>query len=490
MMRNHMTRGLCSLTVALILATAPCPGADLQAFGFGSLKLGSVPARGNFPLLVILYEMSTANSTRTALAANIATTMDGLFFNTFQTPSISGYYLENSAAAFSWQRAAVLGPVKLDANESATLLAKTSDDDGDGKVETGLDAAAGFSYLLGLVAQKTGYNFAQWDSNGDGQITQDELSVVVIGNNSHAPDGNSRAGANRPIGSAGMNWAVPGQSVTLRGQIASLDHHSGFLTIAHELSHSLRTSDLYGPGQCFSFGLTLLTCTIGFTDDERLTYYMDPWHRMKLGWIAPRIFTLGTGGVATISASQIASANTPIILYDPARGTNEFFIVEYRNNRVSSGFDHDLNLGNASVPDAGMAVWHVNPSLGNNPTYHEGSPNRTMGGNVLWNGMTPQLSWTDGTVLNTRLNPIARINGGRDLVIEWITASDTFVDFNYSGPESGTFGQPFAALARAVNAASHGGTLKFKTAGNDRGVITITKRLELSAQGGPVTFGK
>ena len=97
---------------------------------------------------------------------------------------MSGYYLENSAAAFSWQRAAVLGPVKLDATESATLLCKTSDDDGDGKQETGLDAAAGFSYLLGIVAQKTGYNFAQWDSNGDGLITQDELSVVVIGNNS------------------------------------------------------------------------------------------------------------------------------------------------------------------------------------------------------------------------------------------------------------------------------------------------------------------
>ncbi len=484
-----MIRGLCSLTAALILTTAPCPGADLQNFGFGSLKLGGVPARGNFPLLVILYEMSTANSTRTTLAPNIATAMDGLFFNTFQTPSVSGYYLENSAAAFSWQRAAVLGPVKLDATESATLLAKTSDDDGDGNLETGLDAAAGFSYLLGIVAQKTGYNFAQWDSNGDGQITQDELSVVVIGNNSHAPDGSSRAGANRPIGSAGLSWAVPGQNVTLRGQIASLDHHSGFLTMAHELSHSLRTADLYGAG-CFSTGLTLMTCTIGGTDDERLTYYLDPWHRMKLGWIAPRIFMLGTGGVATISASQIASPNTPIILYDPAKGTSEYFIVEYRNNRVSSGFDHDANLGNSRAADAGMAVWHVDLSLNNNPTYHEGSPNRAMGGSALWNSMTPPLSWTDGTVLNTRLNPIARINGGRELVFEWITASDTFVDFSYHGPEAGTFAQPFAALARAVNAASHGGTLKFKTAGNDRGAITIAKRLDLSAQGGPVTLGK
>jgi hypothetical protein len=40
--------------------------------------------------------------------------MNRLVFNTFSVPTGNSYQLENSYAAFSRQRAAVLGPVKLD----------------------------------------------------------------------------------------------------------------------------------------------------------------------------------------------------------------------------------------------------------------------------------------------------------------------------------------------------------------------------------------
>lgn len=475
--------------MALLLSFAPAlPAVTLLDFGFGQLKLNGQPARGTFPLLVIIYELSTPGSTREALASDIVTTVDRLVFNTFGLPSVSGYYLENSQAGFAWQRAAVLGPVKLDQNETSTLYAQQSDDDGDGVPEAGLDAAAGFNFLLGILAAKTGYDFAQWDSNRDGSITQDELSLMLIGNNS--PDGSSRNGANRPIGGEGLSWAVPGQNVTLRGQIASLDHHASFLTIAHELSHSLGTTDVYGP-TCASSGLTLMTCTIFNRDDDRITYHLDPWHKMRLGWLEPRIFTLGTGGVATISASQTNSANTPILLYDPGKGTKEYFLVEFRSNRVSTGFDHDLNLGGSKdTAKFGMALWHVDLSQRNNLTYHEGAPDRRLGGSALWDGMTPALTWTDGTALATRLNVIAIINGGRDLVFEWITASNTFVDFSFRGTEMGTAANPFRLLGAAVNAASHGGTVSFARGGSSAGTIQISKRLELVALGGSVTIGR
>ena len=473
-----------------------------EDFGFGALKANGHPLVGSIPLLLVVYELSNPGtspdgSVRQPVVPNLTSNMDQLVFNFFSFPSVNGYYLENSYGAFSWQRAAVLGPVTLDASETATLFAQVSDDNGDGTNEIALDSAAGFRYLLGLVAARTGYNFAQWDSNGDGSITQDELSIMVIGNNSHiGPPGTStsRAGANRPIGNAPLAWVVPGQNVTVQSKVASLDHHSSFMTITHELSHSLGTIDLYGTN-CFSSGLTLMTCTIFGSDDDRRTYHLDPWHKMRLGWLRPRIFSLGPGGVATVAASQIISGETPVLLYDPAKGLNEYFIVEFRNNRISAGVDHDANVTDSSSPApftnaaAGMAVWHVNLNLPNSKTYHEGSPNNQVGGSALWNQMTPVLRWSDGSQTATRLNPIAEINGGRELVFEWLTASDTWVDFQYSGAETGTFAQPFNTLAEGVNAVSRGGTVKFKQSGTSAETLSISKPLNLQALGGPVTIG-
>src|SRR5207248_854389 len=162
-----------------------------------------------------------------------------------------GYYLENSGTQFNWQRAGVIGPVKLTADESTTLLAQTSDDNGDKVNETGLDSRAGFNYLLNIIEARTGYDFAQWDTNKDGSISE---------------------------------------------------------------------------------GLRLMSCTIFAGNDDRRTVHLDPWHKMQLGWLRPRIFTLAAGGVATIAGSQILSPDTPLILYDPAKGTSEYFMVEFRSN--------------------------------------------------------------------------------------------------------------------------------------------------------------
>ena len=89
----------------------------------------------------MLYELSTANSTRTVLASNTNTTMNRLVFNTFSVPTGNSYQLENSYAAFSRQRAAVLGPVKLDQTETVKLYAQQSDDDDDRTKESGLGAS-------------------------------------------------------------------------------------------------------------------------------------------------------------------------------------------------------------------------------------------------------------------------------------------------------------------------------------------------------------
>jgi len=485
-MKQPLTNRLIVILL-MLLSFVSVAAVTPEEFGYGSLQVNGTPVLGRIPLLVVTFQMTTNGSTRLELRPDANQVFNNLVFNFFSIPSVNGFFLENSRGSFSWERAGLIGPVGLDANETQTLVNQQSIDyPAEGVTRTGLDCGAGIAYLLDRISAKTGYNFAQWDNNGDKSITQEELSIVVIGNNGE------RSGANRLIGAAGVGQAVSG-GVTLRGRVASLDHRTSFMTLTHELSHSLGTADLYS-SNCFASGLTLMSCTIYPNDDDRRTFHLDPWHKMVFGWIAPRIFPLGSGGVTTLTASQINSPTGPVILYDPWKGVTEYFIIEFRNNRATPGAHHDVHLtdpGN-STPFAGatngMVIWHVGP--GNPIVYSEGAPDLTIGSSALWSGQaTPPLRWRDGSPTATSLNPIAVINGGSDLVFEWMTASETWVDFQHVGPEVGTLAQPFNTLAEGVAAASHGGTVKIK-AGSSAERPTITRRVALEAVGGPVTLGQ
>lgn len=460
--------------------------ATAEDFGYGNLTVNNAPVSGRIPLLLVFFELSTDGNGRQPLVANATTTFDMLFFNFFNVPSVNGYFLENSYGTFSWERAGLIGPAVFDDVETSILDAHQSVDGSDGVIRRGLDCGAGIAYALGLIAEKTGYNFAQWDANGDGTIQQRELSIMLIGNNGQD------SALNRPIGAAGAGLAIPGQNVTLRGVAAEADHRASFMSIAHELSHSLGTKDMYA-NNCRSSGLTLMSCSIYGVNDDRRIVHLDPWHKMRLGWLRPRIFNLTSGRIATAAASQINSPNGPVILYDPAKGTSEFFMVEFRNNQIA-GAHHDINIGDPSqatpltAATNGMAVWHI--AAGNPPAYHEGAPDLTLGNSTLWKWQaTPLLRWSDGSSTATRLNPIAIVSDGRELIFEWTTASDTWVDFPFAGFENGTFANPFNTIAEAANAVSHGGTIKIKTGATGERP-SLAKRLTLQAIGGPVTIGQ
>lgn len=474
-------------------------------FGFGSIKVAGKPAQGGIPLLLITFDLATNNPPRLPLRSDANAVFDPLIFSITGYPSVNGYFFENSAGSFFWLRAGALGPVQLSPAETASLDSQQSADNGDGVNRTGLDCGAGIAYLLGLVAAKTGYDFTQWDANHDGTVSQNELSIVLIGNNDEI------CGANRPIGGASAGLAVPGQNVTLRGRVASLSHHTAFINLCHELSHSLGTKDLYNLN-CWNSGLTLMSCTlfssctsVSAAPDDRRTFDLDPWHKIALGWVTPQIYSLNAGGYTTVSVPQNFVVNPPVILYDPNRGTSEYFIVEFRNSQTAAG-SYDVNLADNAqqLPTggtaSGMAIWHVTGTTcppGQTkqcpPVFHEGAPGLSAGGNTLWAGATPPLAWDDGTVTATIINPIRVGNGGYDLTFEWLTRVDTWVDFNYAGlpalPELGTIEAPFNTMVEGVNAAAYGGTLKIKP-GSSAEALSIAKKIAIKAIGGAATIGK
>ncbi len=363
-MKKLLLSKLGSVVVWLIVALPPQRLAALTAedFGFGNLPQGI----DNKPLLLITWQLPLPSPS----LAHDNNYYDQLFFNFLTFPSVNGYFLENSGGRFLWERAGVIGPALLSADEAATLAAKHSiDSPSEGVDRFGIDSGAGIAYLLQLIATKTGYDFAQWDVNRDHIVDNSELFIMIVGNNGNL------AGANRPIGAAGAGQAISGQNVTLKGRVASLDHQTSFTTFAHEASHSLGTVDLYGAND-LSQGLTLMSGTISTAADDPHTWHLDPWHKMRLGWVKPRVFTLRSGGVATVTTAQFQSADTPVILYDPVRGVGEYFMVEFRNSApANGGGSYDTDLGYPNDPQAsGLAVWHY--VAGNNPPlFSDGAPN-------------------------------------------------------------------------------------------------------------------
>ena len=74
--------------------------------------------------------------------------------------------------------------------------------------------------------------------------------------------------------------------------------------------------------------------------------HLDPWHKVKLGWVNPRVVK------ASATYPLQASERFPdvCILHDPAHGQHEYFMVE---NRYPPG-----SLEKA-FPGKGLAIWHI-----------------------------------------------------------------------------------------------------------------------------------
>jgi M6 family metalloprotease-like protein len=381
------------------LCHSPAAAAALGDFGFGNMTVNGVAARGTRPLVTILTEFAGSP----ALAHDVAY-YDNLVYNALQK-SVNGYYLANSNARFFWARAGVgtIGPFHLSAAEGRLpemqRLARVK-----------------------AVAMESGFDFAQFDDNRDGRVTTDELSLLIIDNLSE------RGAANRSTDPVGVQ--AGGSTVSLESRVASAAHRASFMSIVHELSHSLGTVDLYGSNS-LSQSLTLMGATIFDNDDDRSTFHLDPWHKMQLGWSEPRIRSLQTSGTELLPAANTATVDAPIILQDPVRGTGEFFLLEYRTPANQIGLNYDEN-----VADAGLLIWHVKqdgnkqlvtvPSLVtagqvDSTLFAEGAPDLVRGGNIAWHSgaVTPPLRWLDGTSTGIRIQVRAFVASDSAISIVW-----------------------------------------------------------------------
>ena len=339
----------------------------LADFGYGTLRLNGTPAVGRRPMLVLLVEFSDAR---------FRDGRDREYYNRLifgpGFPNIADYYSEISSSRFTWQSAGCIGPIL------APDIRGTSQDES--KYQEGMfdefdqfgnarrEGRKMAGRALEIAATQYGVDFSRYDANRDGTVSTDELGIVMI----HAGPGENLSAANR--GSDPGRVQPLRSTVGVQAVIAIAGDGASFASIAHEIFHSLGAVwDLYGSGN-HSEGLTLMSATIWSGRERRETFHLDPWYKMRLGWVEPRIIPMNNvGNAVEIIATQVAgvdlatrSLRRPILLYDVARGTREYFMVEFRSSSAAGG-GYDASINDWRGNRSGIAVWHAKVDDSNNP---------------------------------------------------------------------------------------------------------------------------
>jgi M6 family metalloprotease-like protein len=385
-----------TLGVLAGLWNSPAAAVSLVDFGHGNMKVEGVEARGIRPLVTILTEFDESPA-----FAHDRAYFDSLVYNPLQH-SVNGYFITVSKGRFFWGRAGegTIGPLRFTADEGRLPEPQRL-------------------IRMKEVAMESGFDFAEFDDNGDGKVTSDELGILFIDNLSeHGAAKRSTA----PV-------QTGGSTVSLDADVASAGHRASLMTITHELSHLLGTVDLYGSSG-LNQQLTLMGQTGFGGDDERLSFHLDPWHKMQLGWCEPRIRSLRPHGTELLPAANTVPADASVILYDPARGTGEYFMLEYRSAN-QPGLDYDEN-----VADTGLVIWHVKqdgnkqlvtvPSLVNAgqldmSLFAEGAPDFARGGNIAWRSgaTTRTLRWLDGSSTGVRVRSRSFAPTDNSITVDW-----------------------------------------------------------------------
>ena len=179
-------------------------------------------------------------------------------------------------------------------------------------------------------------DFARYDTNNNGRVEDAELAVVTL-----VTSPNPKYSCGQTTGVAGGR-TLDGKTVAFR--TADGGSLTNSLTFAHEIGHqSFELFDHYGFG-VGAWDLAGPTCT-GATET-----WQEPnaFHKLHLGGIQPTVITKDR--YVTLLPDTVAPYQS-YLLYDPERGTDDYFMLEAREPKAGT---YDQN-----VPDKGLVVWRV-----------------------------------------------------------------------------------------------------------------------------------
>ncbi len=317
------------------------------------------PLLGPKPLLVVLMEFTDVPHAAAVTPAYVQNQIFG------PRPSLNDYYLETSYGKYwftdsgNWAWVTAWNDPATTGDESTRAYWNAFPDP---------TYAGGTFQRWGLKSlDVAGYNFAPLDVNGDGKIVfGPEAAYLLV----DAQVVNARGGATRTM--------PPGLTLdgkTIEGACAGVSGDSPWITLyAHELGHesswgSWFLTDYYGIqprniGEFSLMGYSAFSNASGGWQTPIGPVHLDPLSKLKEGWYAPTVVT--TDGYYTIPNAELNPS--VFVLYDPAHGKQEYFLVEnrwrgssYDANGIVPALTAPLPPADASVGirDQGLLVWHV-----------------------------------------------------------------------------------------------------------------------------------
>lgn len=384
----------CTTATRTFVLDVITPVAPLEDFGYPA-----TPVTGTRPLLTILMEFSDvtfdAGHNPDFYRRVLFATEDGELLGS--VAGLGSVFDEMSDGQFFYSNEGVLGPFRHPDDPT------TAPDESTYACAGGTGpscASAGTEVRRNAIraADAAGFPFDTYDTNSDGTISTEELTILEV----FAEGAARRGGQTRAL-----CVEVSGGKQVCTDSIG-VGEAVGVATIAHELSHTLGIDqDAYGWNARLNFAFSLMGGTIVTPEDDRRMFHLDPFHKLRLGWLAPEVLTADRIGCFDLSASDHPPPSSGVprsyILYDPARGTNEFYMLEHRLP-MSLNYDGDpWFTGSFAVPDQGLGIWYVlkdgsdrlvtvppydGPATGSDEALYILPPSGTQGrprfGNGLW----------------------------------------------------------------------------------------------------------
>ncbi|MBN3760722.1 hypothetical protein [Burkholderia sp. Ac-20365] len=375
----------------------------LYDFGYNGLTTGpQVHAAGERDLLVVLANLNGKPVQHpTSSYEEILFPSIFAFNNTgpYYPGNVKDYYSVNSCGRFTWRHAKTVGPIDLSPELSE------------------MDLGARRPAIVDIVRDSGLFNFTDYNYPwGNSDPSKREIGVLII------DSGDSSIG----------------QTDDTYKRISVVSGITSLTLSAHELAHQLGSIDLYGYRNLNS-QLTLTGPHEG-KDGGTQAWHLDPWHKMRFGWCEPRLHQLTPDVMPLrLTAPGAQDPAGAVILYDQGRGTNEYFILEFRNPRQSAGRGDGAGVASsgydANASTTGIAIWHVQTDNAFNPIEHaplgpDGQPKKyncifvdadpggsldpildqpypdfQIGGTRLWSArkVTPPLRWLDGSSTGIKL---------------------------------------------------------------------------------------
>ncbi len=214
-------------------------------------------------------------------------------------------------------------------------------------------------------------DYTKYDLNGNGRIDATELGVIILNPGQDASNGTTSLGGRHPFQvhgtSQGLTANCDGLTFYKVSNFGEYGKNGGIMNVGtpiHELAHNLGAEDLYDTNRNGHGGSTVtgwpraynfsLECNGNHISNGQLPSYLDPYHRIYLGWADYEVVEDGEEGVYTLYSTvtgkyKVLRINTP----DPG----EYYLVEVRTDE---GFEKGLA---AKANGGGIMIWHIDEDL-------------------------------------------------------------------------------------------------------------------------------